>query len=260
MAAIVPGMGCSAKRLSRVDLKTGQRKWHYQLVHHGIWDMDIPCAPILADITVNGRAVKAVAQPTKQAFALCLRPRHRPAHLADRGEAGAEGRRAGRVVLAHAALPDASPAPYDRQGFSLDDLIDFTPELKAEGGEARIAVQDRTPFHATGGQQAWPGPLATLMLPSATGGTNWPGGVLRSGNAHCSMSILQTQVTALGLVRSDPAKSDMSYVSGHGESDRPTCRLRLRQVAAAKAAGVLTVQGLPLVKPPYGRITRHRSE
>ena len=51
-----------------VDAKTGKRKWHYQLVHHGIWDMDIPCAPILANITVNGKQIKALAQPTKQAF------------------------------------------------------------------------------------------------------------------------------------------------------------------------------------------------
>ena len=55
-----------------VDLKTGQRKWHYQFVHHGIWDHDIPCAPILADIVVNGRAIKALAQPGKQAWLYVL--------------------------------------------------------------------------------------------------------------------------------------------------------------------------------------------
>ncbi|MBV9504013.1 MAG: PQQ-binding-like beta-propeller repeat protein, partial [Acidobacteriia bacterium] len=62
-----PGNGLFGESLVAVDLRTGVRKWHYQLVHHGIWDMDIPCAPILADITVNGRPIKAVAQPTKQA-------------------------------------------------------------------------------------------------------------------------------------------------------------------------------------------------
>ena len=62
-----PGNGLFGESLVAVDLYTGKRRWHYQLVHHGIWDMDIPCAPILADITVNGRTVKAVAQPTKQA-------------------------------------------------------------------------------------------------------------------------------------------------------------------------------------------------
>jgi quinoprotein glucose dehydrogenase len=63
-----PGNGLFGESLVAVDLHTGKRKWHYQLVHHGIWDMDIPCAPILADITIDGRTVKAVAQPTKQAF------------------------------------------------------------------------------------------------------------------------------------------------------------------------------------------------
>ena len=63
-----PGNGLFGESIVAVDLKTGERKWHYQLVHHGIWDMDIPCAPMLVDITVNGRPIKAVAQPTKQAF------------------------------------------------------------------------------------------------------------------------------------------------------------------------------------------------
>ena len=63
-----PGNNLFGESLVAVDLQTGKRKWHYQLVHHGIWDMDIPCAPILVDITVNGKTIKAVAQPTKQAF------------------------------------------------------------------------------------------------------------------------------------------------------------------------------------------------
>ena len=67
-AATVPATNLFGESLVAVDLKTGQRKWHYQFVHHGIWDFDIPCAPILADITVNGRAIKAIAQPTKQAW------------------------------------------------------------------------------------------------------------------------------------------------------------------------------------------------
>ena len=61
-----PGNGLFGESIVALDLKTGQRKWHYQLVHHGIWDFDIPCAPMLIDITMNGRTIKAVAQPTKQ--------------------------------------------------------------------------------------------------------------------------------------------------------------------------------------------------
>ena len=99
-----PGNGLFGESIVAVDLQTGKRKWHYQLVHHGMWDMDIPCAPILADITVNGRTVKAVAQPTKQAFLYVFDRETGAADLADRGASGAERRRARRVVFAHAAV------------------------------------------------------------------------------------------------------------------------------------------------------------
>ena len=74
-----PGNNLFGESLVALDMKTGKRKWHYQLVHHGIWDWDIPCAPILVDLTRQRQDVKAVAQPTKQAFALRVRPRDRPA-------------------------------------------------------------------------------------------------------------------------------------------------------------------------------------
>ena len=88
-AAIVPATTCSARASSRVDLKTGKRKWHYQLVHHGIWDMDIPCAPILVDITVNGRTDQGGRAADQAGVALRVRSRDRPAGLADRRAAGA---------------------------------------------------------------------------------------------------------------------------------------------------------------------------
>ena len=101
-----PGNGLFGESSVAVDLKTGKRKWHYQLVHHGIWDMDIPCAPILADITVNGRTVKAVAQPTKQAFLYVFdRVTGQPIWPIEERPV-TQGRRAGRMVFADAAVPD----------------------------------------------------------------------------------------------------------------------------------------------------------
>ena len=85
-----PGNGLFGESLVAVDLKTGKRKWHYQLVHHGIWDMDIPCAPILADITVNGRDDQGRRAADQAGVALRVRSRDRPAGLADRRAAGAE--------------------------------------------------------------------------------------------------------------------------------------------------------------------------
>ena len=106
-----PGDNLFGESLVAVDLQTGKRKWHYQLVHHGLWDMDIPCAPILADITVNGRAIKAVAQPTQAGVSLRVRSRDRAAGVADRGAAGCEGRRPGRMVFADAAVSARTARP-----------------------------------------------------------------------------------------------------------------------------------------------------
>ena len=105
-----PGNGLFGESLVAVDLQTGKRKWHYQLVHHGIWDMDIPCAPILTDITVNGRMVKAVAQPTKQGVLYVFdRVTGQPIWPIEERPV-AEGRRARRVVFADAALPHQAAA------------------------------------------------------------------------------------------------------------------------------------------------------
>src|SRR5215471_14562030 len=124
-----PGAGLFGESLVAVDLHTGQRKWHYQLVHHGIWDHDIPCAPILTDITINGRAVKAVAQPTKQAFLYVFdRITGQPIwpfeeHPVEQSDVP------GEKTSATQPFPSKPPA-YDRQGLLVDDLIDFTPELR----------------------------------------------------------------------------------------------------------------------------------
>ena len=101
-----PGNNLFGDSLVCVDLKTGQRKWHFQIVHHPIWDYDMPAAPLLADIIVNGKPIKAVAQATKQGLPLRVRSRDRPAGVADRRAAGAADRRARREDVADAAVPD----------------------------------------------------------------------------------------------------------------------------------------------------------
>ena len=168
-----PGDGLFGESLVAVDLKTGRRKWHYQFIHHGIWDYDIPCAPILTDITVNGRKIKAVAQPTKQAWVyvfdrLTGEPvwpiEERPVPQSDVP---------GEKTSATQPFPTKPPA-FDRQGVSLDDLIDFTPELKAEA-VTLVSKYKLGPIFTPAVVSKWEGPLATLMLPNMTGGTNWQG-------------------------------------------------------------------------------------
>ena len=105
--------------------------WHHQLVHHDIWDYDLASPPNLIDITVNGQPIRAVAQVTKQSYLYVVRSRHRQARVADRGEARAAGDTPGEWYSPTQPFP-TKPAPFDRQGVQEADLIDFTPELKAE--------------------------------------------------------------------------------------------------------------------------------
>jgi quinoprotein glucose dehydrogenase len=270
-----PGAGLFGETVVAVDLTTGKRKWHYQLVHHGIWDFDIPCAPILIDITVNGRAIKALAQPTKQSFLYVFdRITGQPVWPIEERPV-AKGDVPGEWYSPTQPFPTKPPA-YDRQGVSEADLVDFTPEIKAEA--LKVASRYKLgPLFTPPVVSTWPGPLATLMLPSAGGGSNWFGGSF-DPETKMLYTYSVTTPTALGLVKSDGTRSDMNYISGQardpnapaagrgragggtggGEAGTPgvAAPAPVNQAAAeGGGGGNLTVMGLPLIKPPYGRIT-----
>src|SRR5262244_503234 len=157
------GNGLFAESLVAVDLKTGKRKWHFQLVHHGIWDFDIPCAPILANIRVNGRTIKAVAQPTKQAFLYVFdRVTGEPVWPFEERPAP-KGDVPGEWYSPTQPVPTKPPG-YDRQGTSIDDLIDFTPELRAEAVKL-VSRYKIGPLFTPPVVSVRDGPLATLGLP-----------------------------------------------------------------------------------------------
>jgi quinoprotein glucose dehydrogenase len=138
------------------------------------------------------------------------------------------------------------PPAYERQGVAIDDLIDYTPELRAEAVKlvSRFKIG---PIFTPPVVSKFDGPLGTLMLPAATGGANWQGGSF-DPETGVFYIFTNTEVTPLGLVPgaerpSEP--SDMAYVRGQAKNP-----------ANPKAADIpVTVQGLPLIKPPYGRIT-----
>src|SRR5439155_5344822 len=192
-----PGNGLFGESLVAVDLQTGKRRWHFQLVHHGIWDMDIPCAPILADITVDGRRIKAIAQPTKQGWLYVFdRTNGKPVWPIEerpvpKGEVPNEWYSPTQPFV-------TKPPAYESQGLSLDDLIDFTPELKAEA-EKVVARYKIGPIFTPPVVSTWPGPLGTLTRQGSTGGANWPGGALdpETGIVYIFSKSL---VTPLGLV------------------------------------------------------------
>src|SRR5438094_4828589 len=206
-----PGANLFGESLVALDLKTGQRKWHFQLVHHGIWDMDIPCAPILADITVTGRAIKAVGQPTKQGWIYTFdRITGRPVwpieeRPVEKGDVPGEWYSPTQPFVTR-------PPAYERQGVSVDDLIDFTPELRQEA--LKLASRYKLgPIFTPPVVSTWPSPLATLMLPSATGGANWEGGAFDPESKMFYIST-NTQVTPLGLVKPESSRSDFDWVQG----------------------------------------------
>jgi quinoprotein glucose dehydrogenase len=242
-----PGNGLFGETVLAVDLKTGQRKWHYQLVHHGIWDMDIPCAPMLVDITVNGQTVKAVAQPTKQAF-LYVFDRLTGKPIWPFEERPVEQSTVpGEKTSPTQPFPSKPPA-YDLQGSSIDDLIDFTPQLRAEA--VQLASKYKLgPIFTPAVVSKPEGPYATLALATAGGGTNWAGGSY-DPETHIAYIPSQRSMTAIGLIPGDPSRTDMTFMSG---SAAP--RTGSGGGGAEGAGPGLTVQGLPLVKPPYGSIS-----
>ncbi len=250
-----PGDNLFSESLVAVDLKTGVRKWHFQFVHHGMWDMDIPCAPILADVMIEGRLRKIVAQPTKQAFLYVFdRVTGEPIWpIVERPVP--KGDTPGESYSATQPFPTKPPA-YDRQGFSADDLLDFTPELRKEA-EAAIALYRIGPMFTPPAVSRTTGPIATLTLGAQGAATNWPGGSFDPETGVLYVAS-ESSLRPLGLVPPPPGTSDLPYHQGtvltgarrSGGSGSATA-----DAPGAAARGDLSVQGLPLVKPPYSRIS-----
>jgi glucose dehydrogenase len=282
-----PGNNLFAESIVCVDLKTGQRKWHFQIVHHPLWNYDMSSAPILADINVNGKPIKAVAVPGKQAFLFVFdritgQPvwpiEERPVPQSDVP---------GEKTSPTQPFP-TKPPPYARNYLRVpDDLIDFTPELRAEA----LKVLQR---YKVGPWMYNPpvlgnvnGLLGAINMNNAVGGTNWPG-VSYDPETHIVYGQGNNAgLTAGSVVPPPPGFSDIRYVSG--VAGRPFSEvfgpgdccaadsqrgLEQARAAAAQAAappppaaapaaggggggggGGLAVQGLPLVKPPYGVLT-----
>jgi quinoprotein glucose dehydrogenase len=267
-----PGDNLYSETLLAVDLNTGERKWHFQLVHHGVWDMDIPCAPILFDTVVDGRAVKAVAQPTKQAFLYVFdRVTGKPLWPIEERPVP-KGDVPGEWYSPTQPFP-TKPLAYDRQGITENDLIDFTPALRREALEI-VAWHKMGPLFTPPVVSNINGPLGTLMVPSQDGGTNWQGGSFDPETGILYVASGST-VVSKAVVPPYPGQSEMAYIEGNavtgprttggsgsaaggGRSEfRPAERRVLTPDDPSRGPPklALSVQGLPLLKPPYGRIS-----
>jgi len=259
--------------LVAVELETGKRRWHYQLIHHDIWDRDVPCAAILCDIPHNGKMVKALAQPSKQCFLYVLnRETGEPIWpFAERKVP--KGDVPGEWYSPTQPIP-TKPPPYDVQSVDASTVIDFTPELHAKA--LRLLSHYRSgPVYTPPSLSRADGTWGTLTSLATQGGTNWPGGCY-DPETHTVYTFSETTVAVDGLVPGNPRFTDADYVRGTfsaaptraaviqgGEEYLAPPTAVANAAAAAPAAGgtqefrpgVVTIDGLPLMKPPYGRIT-----
>ena len=259
-----PGNNLFADSLVALDVKTGRRKWHYQTVHHDVWDWDLACAPILFDMTANGRTVKAIAQPTKHAF-LFVFNRDTGAPIWPIEERAVPQSDVPKERTSPTQPFPTRPAAFDRQGVTENDLMDLTPALKAEALEVAKRYK-MGPLFTPPVLSSLDGPLATLTLPSEVGGANWPGG---SFDPEANMLYIHSHANVFmnALVPANPAQSDMGYVGGQARAGGAGARGAGpggggAAPGAAPAGGrgggrAGTVQGLPLIKPPYDQITAY---
>jgi quinoprotein glucose dehydrogenase len=224
------GNNLFAESLVCVEAKTGKRVWHYQTVHHGLWDYDLPGAPVLCDITVNGRRIKAVAQITKTGFTFVFdRATGKPVWPIEERPV-LQSTVAGERTSPTQPFP-TKPAPFERQGATEDNLIDFTPELRAEAKKI-LQQYDHGPLFTP------PTEKGTINLPGWGGGGNWWGAAFDPQTSMFYVPSITFPIV-VKLVKPDPARSNFNYVRG----------------GAGLGSTVPGPKGLPLFKPPYGRIT-----
>jgi quinoprotein glucose dehydrogenase len=214
-----------------VEAKTGKRVWHFQAVHHGIWDYDFPTHPILGEITVNGRRIKAVIQVSKQGFTYVF------------------DRRTGEPVwpIEERVVPPSTvpgertsptqpfptkPPPFDLQGSTEENLIDFTPELRARALEQLKTFEHGplfTPPSAT---------KSNILIPGIAGGANWGGAGFdpETGLLYVPSRTVPSVIT---LIPVDPKLGNMRY----------------QRADFSVGAGLELIDGLSIFKPPYSRVT-----
>jgi quinoprotein glucose dehydrogenase len=220
-----PGDGLFGDSLVALNARTGQRVWHFQMAHHGLWDYDLPSAPNLIDIRVNGEPVKAIAQVSKQGFVYVFdRVTGKPIWPIEERpvpQSTVPGERSSSTQ----PFP-TKPAPFDRQGVTPDDVIDFTPELRKQALTI-LEKYNHGPLYTPMSLEE-----PTIMMPGIAGGASWSGAAFdpESGILYVS-SITHPYATTL-------SKSSVPGI-GYVGMRNP----------------VETMRGIPLWKPPYGRIT-----
>lgn len=229
-----PGANLFAESIVCLDAATGARQWHFQIVHHGLWDYDLPAAPILTSITVQGRPVEAVVQLTKQGFAFVFDRitgtpvwpiEERPVPPSDV---------VGETAWKTQPFP-TKPPPFSEQGVTLEDAFDLTPAL-------RDAAREQLAKYRLGPLYTPPSMQGTVMRPGVIGGANWGGGAVDPATGMLYVKSSSNNAAILRLV----------------EPDRSPSNPRRDEVDADlinRSPSTTFMNGLPLLKPPYGHLT-----
>ncbi len=230
------GANLFAESLVCLDAKTGTRKWHFQTVHHGLWDYDLPAHPNLVTITVNGRRIDAVAQVAKTGFTFVFdRVTGAPVWPIEERPVPTDTDVPGERPYPTQPFP-TRPPPFAEQGFTLEDAFDLTPELKALA-QAEIGKYRIGPLYTP------PSLRGTFSRPSTSGGANWGGAAF-------------DQETHLLFVKS----SDNPSLIRIGKLDKntdpnPFARISDAEYVITGGVAPTFMDGLPLQKPPYGHLT-----
>ena len=228
-----PGQNLFGESLVALDLETGKRLWHFQYVHHGIWDHDNPSPPILGDVDIEGKRVPVVAQSSKQAFVYVFnRETGKPVWPIEERPVE-KGDVPGEWYSPTQPFPTKPPA-YEIQGVDESELIDFTPKLHQEAMDI-VKHYKMGPIFTPPVVSKAEGPWATLV--ASLSGSNWYGGSFDPETGIMYVGSHRS-ILGIGLVPSG-TRSDVGYISGR----------------APGAQGSLTVEGLPLEKPPYSQIS-----
>jgi quinoprotein glucose dehydrogenase len=241
------GDGLFAESIVCVKAATGEYVWHFQLVHHGLWDYDIPAAPTLFDATVDGRQRKGVAVITKQGFVYAfdrvtgepLWPiEERPVPQSDVP---------GEQTSPTQPFP-TKPPPFEPQGMTDETIVDFTPEIRAEAMEILKSFKTGPIF--TPPVVVTDEIRGTVQFPGWAGGANWGGAAFDPETAMFYVPSFSNP-TVVGLQKPDPARSNLDWIRGAPRQEG------LAEGQHNAATGISGPRGLPITKPPYGRVTAY---
>lgn len=262
-----PGDNLFGESLVAVDLKTGERKWHFQFVHHPIWDHDMSSAPLIADVEIDGRLRKVVAVPSKQSF-LYVFDRITGEPIWPIVETPMPASTVpGEKTSPTQPIPNKPPA-YARNHLILpDDLIDYTPEMRAKAVEIMTHFKNG-PIYNPPVAGTTDGIAGAIVVGNASGGTNWPGGAMDPETGIVYTHAANSFVSGASVTPPPEGFSDLAYqygvagqrfrvfnAAGVGQNpDAPPPRQFAGPEVKAKPVPKLTVDGLLIVKPPYGLV------